>query len=534
MIKRFLPLLVLLLCSLSCRAAERALALTDKELYLTGERLHISVCILDDEQQQPSTLSRVAYVEISDTYRLCAQGLVALTDGRGWADIPLPASLHSGNYLLTVYTRAMRNLDLSQGDALFAKVISIVNPARLSRADDVVFLPADSIAPHPAAPQPAPLSARAGQTVTLPDDTDGELLLASLSVTCGDLLTPDYSALRPERRMLTQRPAAPLLPEVEGHLVQARPAEATAIVAQTRLVMVGKQNAVFDGQWQPDGTWLYYTTGLYGRRPAMLSTYDAEGQPVAMQFVSPFARILPLDLPKLEVGCSEADLQRRALGAQHEQDITDWLAGDSLLFSADLLSGEPRFSYDLDEYTKFKSVREILIEFVRGVKRDRVHGVNQLFTIDPVMREYSRWSALVLLDGMPVFDIDDILDYDARLLKYVMIYPERYTFGSTIYGGIISFVSQKGLLSNFNLDRTSHLVAYSFPQDRPAFIRPSAPEAGTVVWCPQAVNEAGAGTPRPVAFTAPAVAGTYRVLLQGFDKRGNYVAHEYLLQIEAN
>ena len=161
MIKRILFLL-LLLSALPCQAAERALALTDKELYLTGERLHVSVCILD-EDMRPSTLSRVAYVELSDTYRLCAQGMVSLDQGRGWADIALPATLHSGNYLLSVYTRAMRNLDLSTDEALFTKVISIVNPSHVSRADQIVFLPKDTAGlPFPRRPvrtcssQPSP------------------------------------------------------------------------------------------------------------------------------------------------------------------------------------------------------------------------------------------------------------------------------------------------------------------------------------------------------------------------------------------
>ena len=517
--------LFLLVCTLPCRAAERALALTDKDLYLTGERLHVSVCIVDDDMR-PSSLSCVAYVEISDSYRLCAQGLVSLVAGRGWADIALPASLHSGNYLLTVYTRAMRNLDLTTSDALFSKVISIVNPTHLSRADDIIFLPADSIPLPPAISQATPLTSRAGQSVALPAELSGDLLFSSLSVMRHDLLSPDYSSLHVDRRMLTRQPTTPLLPEIEGHLVLARPTEAKSTVSQTRLVMVGRQNAIFDGQWQPDGTWLYYTSNLYGRRPAMLNTYDIEGHPVAMEFVSPFARILPLSLPKLEVGCSEADLQRRADSAQREQEISDWLSKDSLVFSANLLSSEPHWSYDLDEYTKFKSVREILIEFVRGVKRDKVHGVNQLFIFDPDMRIYSKWSALVLLDGMPIFDIDEILDYDARLLKYVMIYTDRYTFGNTPYWGIISFVSQKGLLSNFNLDRTSHLVSYSFPQDRPDFITPADPQAGTVVWCPEVVSDAS----HPVVFTAPSTPGTYRIQLQGFDKDGKYVSRAFLLQ----
>lgn len=525
-----LPLLTLLfLGSLTCQAAERALALTDKELYVTGERLHISVCILDDDMR-PSTLSRVAYVEISDTYRLCAQGMVSLDHGRGWADIALPASMHSGNYLLSVYTRAMRSLDLAHDDALFSKVISIVNPTHVSRADNIVFLPTDSISPRLDNAAATLLECNAEGNISLPLSLGENMLFTTVSMMRQDLEAPDYSDLKPERRLLSSTPKnSETMPELEGHLVLARPTDQKSIIAQTRLVMIGRQNAIYDGQWQSDGSWLYYTTNLYGKRPAMLSAYDTEGHSVPMGFVSPFAKILPLDLPKLSVGCTEADLQRRAESARREQDITDWLANDSISFNPKLLSGEPRFSYNLDEYTKFKSVREILIEFVRGVKRSKVHGVNQLFTIDPDLNMYSKWSALVLLDGMPIFNIDDILDYDARLLKYVQIYTDRYTFGSTTYGGIISFTSQKGRLSNFNIDRVNQLVSYSFPQDHPDFIVPADAQAGTIFWNPDVVET----NVNSKSFSAPSAPGNYHILLQGFDKAGKYVSKAFLLKIGA-
>lgn len=509
---------------------ERALAVTDKDLYVTGERLHISVCITDRDHR-PSSLSRVAYVEISDTHHLCAHAMVALDCGRGWAEIALPSTLHSGNYLLSVYTRAMRNLDLTRDDALFSKVISIVNPSHVSRADNIIYLPKDSITESPLFADVPTLYPDAQGRIAVPSALGRDLILSAISVMRHDLTAPDYSDLRPDLRMLTSRPRdMQMLPEIEGHLVLARPTDPTSVISQTCLVMVGRQTAIYDGQWQPDGSWLYYTTGLYGKRPALLSTCDVDGSPVSMEFISPFAKVIPSSMPRLEIGCTADQLQLRAESAQREHDISTWLAVDSLGYNADLLSSEPKFSYDLDEYTKFKSVREILVEFVRGVKREKVNGADQLFVLEPDQSEYSQWSALVLLDGMPIYNIRDILDYDARLLKYVKIYTDRYTFGNTIYGGIISFTSLKGLLSNFNLDSMPHLVSYNFPQDHPRFIMPDRPQAGTVFWSPDVSRSFGDS----ISIQAPSAPGSYRILLQAFDAAGNYICRAYRLEISPN
>lgn len=487
---------MLFLTLLPLKAQEVANAITDKECYLTGERLHIRIDITDTKHQ-PATLSKVAYVEISDEFRICAQGMAQLSGGSGWADIALPASMHSGNYQLSVYTRLMRN----QGqERFFRKLISVINPLRVVRADNIIYLPADSF------PQPTALPAtewRSGQpyVAQIPDDWQG----CTLALTRRDLLTPDYTELPALRPSQSQ---GPFIPEAEGHIVMGRPTT-TQTVTTTRLVMVGRMASVYDGQWQPDGSWLYYTSGLNGTLPTILNSYDEAGKPINMEFVSPFARVLPQKLPSLQVYCNEEDLLRRSLSAQREQAITEWHGMDSLDFSVDYMSASPHHHYDLDEWTKFSTVREILVEFVRGVHRSKLNGVNQLYTIDPYTKDFSRWPALVLLDGMPVYDIDEVLEYDARLLKYVQIFTDRYTFGNTICQGVINFISQRGRLSNYKIDAGSRLVSYQFPQDHPDFLYPADNTAGTLYWNP--CTPAGS-----ITINLPSEAGTYELTRQRY------------------
>lgn len=495
---RIISLLFLLCSFLTLSAQEVASAITDKDCYLTGERLHIRIDV-KDQAQQPS-LSKVAYVEISDEHRICAQGMAQLTDGIGWADIALPATMHSGNYQLSVYTRVMRN---QPQETYFRKMISVVNMLRVVRADNIVYLPLDSM-PQLYIARPTTVC-KPGEELRL--SIASEYQQGTLTLMRKDLQTPAYDQL-PALKPSAEKRQQDFIPEAEGHIVIARPT-GTQPVELTRLVMVGRMAAIYDGQWQADGTWHYYTHGLNGNLPTLLNCYDHEGKPVGMEFVSPFAKVLPQALPQLQVYTNEQDLQRRSLSAQREQIVSEWQSIDSLSLASDYLSSEPHHSYDLDEYTKFSTIREILIEFVKGVHRAKVGGVNQLFTFDPETHKFSRWPALVLLDGMPVYDIDEVLEYDARLLKYVQIYTDRYTFGSTMCQGIISFISQRGRLSNYKIDAGSHLVSYQFPQDHPAFIAPAENTAGTLYWNP-------CTTGASITLTAPAEAGTYELIRQRF------------------
>ena len=494
-------------------AAERILAFTDKNCYLAGERLHVSLRLTTPDGAA-GTQSRVAYVELSDTAAMQAQAMVALCDGAGWASLPLPGTLHSGNYMLTAYTRNMRN---AGWECFFRKTVSVVNAGHTSVRDNVrFFLP--EVSSEAALP-----SARynAGERVHVSLPADSAMTIQTLSVVRADLLTGEYAA---PQKVTLRGTEGHFLPEVEGHIVMARPAKQAA-TDNSRLVMVGKGTAVFDGMPQAVGTWLYYTRDIYGAQPTLLNGYDRNGEAAPMDFLSPYAQAVPATLPALQVWCSEEQLRERSLCAQREEMLVASMPIDTLPHTTDLLSATPDYMYDLDEYTKFSSVREILIEFVRGVRRRNVEGRTQLFVSSDEHKIHESWPAMVLLDGMPVHDIDALLRYDAHLLKYVQVYSGVYSFGASVCQGVISFISRRGRLSNFKLDDGSRLVTYTFPQNRPAFVLPEGEGVSTVLWEPQVGTSS-------VEFPAPNAKGTYHIILQGNRRDGTTFQSVSRLEVE--
>lgn len=489
--------LLLALCSLAnAQFAERVLALSDKPCYVAGERMWVSVTV------EPANLSKVAYVELADTRGMVAQTMVQLTDGRGWAQIALPQSMHSGNYQLCAYTRNLRGL----GPLTFARnLVGVINATQQSEQDHITFLPE-----HKADALTLPRKRyQAGETAKITLPRDSMLTIRTLSVVRNPLTIEKYEATPLQN---TPTSTESWTPELEGHIVMARPTAQG--VVQSRLSIVGKGIDVYDGQMQPDGTWLYYTQGLQGQLPLIVSGQDAQGQPVGMQLVSPYAQVLPQSLPPLEVRCNQQTLLQRSIGAQQEQVLTNWQRVDTLAHSVTLLSRTPHRYYDMEEYTQFSTVQEALREFIHGVSRRTVDGTPQLFVPQSESKLIAHLPALVLLDGMPVSNVDDILNYDARLLKYVQIYTGSYTFGSTNCHGVIAFITRRGLLSNYTLDQGTHLVRYQMPQHRPVFQTPQLPETSTVLWLPLVDSSS-------VSFAVPSSPGVYQVILQGTDAQGN-------------
>ena len=101
-----------LVLGLHAQIVENMRIYTDKDCYVAGEDLWIKVCVTDS-LSRGSVLSKVAYVEISDTKLVYAQGKIDLQNGNGWGRIRLPQVMHTGAYQLTAYTRYMRNYPMA-------------------------------------------------------------------------------------------------------------------------------------------------------------------------------------------------------------------------------------------------------------------------------------------------------------------------------------------------------------------------------------------------------------------------------------
>ena len=108
--KKTIAFIIYLLASMSMVAQQQEYIrlITDKECYLAGEDLWMKVCV-SDANNQPMKISKVAYIEVSDEKQVYAQAKIDLTDGWGSGRIRLPRTMHSGTFLITAYTRYLRN-----------------------------------------------------------------------------------------------------------------------------------------------------------------------------------------------------------------------------------------------------------------------------------------------------------------------------------------------------------------------------------------------------------------------------------------
>jgi len=100
---------------------------------------------------------------------------------------------------------------------------------------------------------------------------------------------------------------------------------------------------------------------------------------------------------------------------------------------------------------------------VSCVSNRKVNGVPRLVVFSDETPNEGSWPTLVLIDGMPVNDIERLLNYDARRVHYINIYNGQYTFGNSVYNGILSFVTRSGRLTNYPTEPNVQYLVYEFP-----------------------------------------------------------------------
>ena len=359
---------------------------TDHEWYLAGEAMKVSVTIDDDN-------ALIAYAELCDTHGLAASGLVGLNGGVGESIVELPSDLHSGYYVLSVYTR--------DNPLVSHRLVAVVNPLRKSENDDIEWIRVR----HPDSLSYA--QASKGESADLIDHKD---VGAS---------------------------------EKEGHIIKAN-----------------------------DSMTVFYTYGLHGKLPMVLSAISSTGVSLPIEIISPFATLLPKKLPHLLFHYQRSEIEDRSIIMQRHQrfrvhasaEMTATASGTILDYDEMVFGTKPDITYNLDEYRQFLTVREVLLEYVIGVVKKKDNGVTQLSVHRDSEHYSSMLPTLVLIDGMPVSNIEQLLNYDARRIHYINIYNSQYTFGYGIYDGIISFVTRSGQLTNYPTESNAQYLVYEFPE----------------------------------------------------------------------
>lgn len=192
--------------------------------------------------------------------------------------------------------------------------------------------------------------------------------------------------------------------------------------------------------------------------------------------------------------------------------------------------GTPNERYLLDDYTRFPTVEEVMREYVTGVSVRQRKGKFYFRVADKLrISTFFNDDPLLLLDGIPVFDMDKIMAYDPLKIKKLEVVTGIYFLGPLRFTGLISYSTYKGDMGGFELNPKALVMQYDGVQVLRQFYSPRydlAAKANSRIpdfrnllhWEPKVVTDkAGKQT---LTFYTSDLEGTFRVVIQGMTKDG--------------
>jgi hypothetical protein len=274
---------------------------------------------------------------------------------------------------------------------------------------------------------------------------------------------------------------------------------------------------------------------LYGAHELVVQTGDSIMDrryriDLSASFANPPTQTAP---PPLKWPAVKDQLILHSIGAQAQNayqpdrrlHFSRPLIADTLAFY-----GRPGKSYRLDDYTRFTTMEEVMREYVREVRVRNTRG-NFAFYVqaDQANELFFESRPLVLVDGVPVSDINNIIQFDPLKFNKIEIVPKRYLLGDSVYSGIISYSTYNGDLSGFPLDRNAYILDYEGLQLHREFYSPvydtrdqqtsRIPDLRNILyWSPDITTNASGKC--EVSFYTSDLPGRYTVIVQGITSTG--------------
>lgn len=198
--------------------------------------------------------------------------------------------------------------------------------------------------------------------------------------------------------------------------------------------------------------------------------------------------------------------------------------------------GKPDVQYHLEAYTRFPTMEEVILEYVREVAIRRSQKTRHLYVYDHYASLNAVASnlmfsnpALLMIDGVPLEGAESILEFDPLKIEHIHIVYRKFRTGEVEFDGVINLISYGKNFAGQDLPSHINKQLYQALQEAREFYAPvyDTPEniynrvpdfRSTLLWNSQ-VN-IPAGQPLILKGFSGDDTGTYRIEVNGITPGG--------------
>ena len=454
---------------------ESAFVNIDRSIYISGESIRFASTVWSNKD----LLSKILYVElINPTGKQIVGKKYQIKDSKCSGEVLIPENLQTGNYYIRVYTKFMRNYDPYTYGYQFIK---IVNPYSSDIQNDFNEInKSDTVSLESYVTNQKGFKIQINDTVCFTRDNINIKVskifpepIISVSFTVSPSNSVNFQNLISERQFI---PVNKFIAETRGitltGLLQNKQNSEPIPGKRVNLsILENDKNTFYSVYSDTEGRFYFTLPDMIGNRDLFLSAEEIQDVTPEMLVDNDFCTDdILLPNPKFRLSSEEKDIAySMAINCKVQDQFlkNEQIArGDLGLIEIDTVPfyGKPTSIVNIDDYIAMPTLEDYFneISFSAGIRK--VNGKKQ-FKIFGDRPELALYDPLIMVDLVPINNIDDILKASPKDISRIEIVAAPYILGNIIYGGIMNIISRRNDIAGIKLPKTGIFLNYTFFKD---------------------------------------------------------------------
>jgi hypothetical protein len=359
------------------------------------------------------------------------------------------------------------------------------------------------------------------------------------------MLTQGWRRFNWETVLQGKAPLIAFPPEYNGHLVTGRIIDSRngkpAGNINGYLSVPGRRTQFYPSVSDANGNVRFETKEMIGNTELIAQTNGQQDSLYKLEINSPFSTQYASQPPAFVFTKNDsATLLRKNIGMQVQNVFTPLQRKQFIQPALDSLPfyGKADATYFLDKYRRFITVEEVLREYVTFLDVQRTRGKFNIALFDFTASQgliptkqvpMFPSNPLVLLDGVPLFDVSRLMAMDARKIRKLDIFNHRQFLRGSFFDGVLNWQTYNADLADLEPDPGAVVIDYEGLQAARIFYSPvydseekrssHLPDFRNLLyWAPNLHTNARGNA--GVNFYTGDLRGRYIAIVQGLTKDG--------------
>ena len=348
---------------------------------------------------------------------------------------------------------------------------------------------------------------------------------------------------------ITQNSTIKYIPEYRGALITANITEKSTKnpgkAITTYLSIPGKNVQFYSSRSKLDGTLVFELRDFYGSNEIILQNDYTKDTTYSIELDNPFSQhYLNIHVPKFNIDEKLGDwIAHQSQNMQIQNAYMKFEPKQPVLTQIDTNSfyNEPNSRYYLDDFTRFIVMEEVMREYVTGVNVRKNKNGFHFMVLDIERNLLYKENPLMLLDGVPVFDADEIIALDPLKVEKIETIKGKFHKGTLECKGIVSYTTYEGDLDGYSLNKNALVIEYEGVQARKTYFSPTYSSAfdkriktpdfrNTLYWNPQVLPNKEENS--KLVFYTSDDANTYEIRVEGINSDGKAFSGKTFIEVK--